>query len=308
MLILLINLKRRPDRLAFMHNQMQALGLSFERIEAIDGKLEDVGPDTPLITATERACALSHRKAWQRFSESGESHCLILEDDVLISPLAKHIIENWRGLPNGAEIVRLETALLRTLLGPGRRCGIRGHKAHRLRSRQYGSAAYVVTRAFAERALRDIPEFVEPVDDILFQPRSPSYFPNVTYQIRPGVCLQAEAYETGQGTALARSDLETCRAKRMPPPDLSIGPRPGPEIKAKRSIPEKCVREVIRWGRRSRKLAKFFHAHFIIRRVWMDMTFTGTIHPAVEAALALSGNKHPTQQSVQKTSIPEANR
>ena len=94
MLVLLINLARRPDRLAFVRNQLDALEIAFERIDAIDGKAVNVGPGTDLISPVERACALSHRAAWTRFLETDESHCLILEDDVLISPQARWFIED----------------------------------------------------------------------------------------------------------------------------------------------------------------------------------------------------------------------
>ena len=107
MQILLINLSRRPDRLAFMRAQFDQLGLPFERIDAIDGKVVDVGPGTDLISPVELACALSHRKAWAHFLDSGENFCLILEDDVLIVPQAKHLIDDPSHLPLDAEIVRL---------------------------------------------------------------------------------------------------------------------------------------------------------------------------------------------------------
>ena len=38
MKIFVINLARRPERMAFMERQFASLGLSFERVEAIDGE------------------------------------------------------------------------------------------------------------------------------------------------------------------------------------------------------------------------------------------------------------------------------
>ncbi|MFG1280092.1 glycosyltransferase family 25 protein [Xanthobacter autotrophicus] len=280
MQILLINLARRPDRLAFMRSQLDALGLAFERIEAVDGRQEDVGPGTDLVTPVEIACALSHRKAWLRLLDSGDSHCLVLEDDVLIAPGAKLLLDNPRGLPRDADIVRLETTLERTLLGFGQRCGLPAHKVHRLYSRQRGTAAYIITRAFAERAVRDLTTFGEPIDDILFVVDSPGHFPSIRYQIRPGLCLQADLYAPARKSLLAASDLDTDRKIRWVPP------KPVSRIKTKYSFSKKCLRELNRWWRRSRATANTLHQYVIVGRIWRDVPFIGTVLPAAAAALA----------------------
>lgn len=293
MLVLLINLARRPDRLAFVRNQLDALEIAFERIDAIDGRAVDLGPGTDLITPVERACALSHLKAWTRFLASGESHCLVLEDDVLIAPQTKRFVEDPRSFPKGAEILRLETRLQHSVLGRGRRCGPPGFKAHPLLSRHHGCAAYIITRAFAERALRDLTDFAEPVDEVLFEVTSPNYYPNASYQLRPGVCLQAELYEPAQSTSISRSDLEMDRCVRIPRRE------PAPQVKVKRSVPEKCLREVARWWRRSRAKAEFLHARFIVGRVLRDVPFAGGTLPAAAAALSVSGSEQAVQPEVQ---------
>ncbi|MCG5235044.1 glycosyltransferase family 25 protein [Xanthobacter oligotrophicus] len=293
MLVLLINLARRPDHLAFVRNQLDALGIAFERIDAIDGRAVDVGPGTDLISPVERACALSHRKAWMRFLDSDASHCLILEDDVLIAPQMKRFVEDPRAFPAGTEILRLETRLQECVLGRGRRCGPPGFRAHPLLSRHHGCAGYIITRAFAERAVRDLTAFVEPVDEVLFEPKSPNYYPNVSFQLRPGVCLQAELYEPAQSTAIARSDLEMDRRVRFPRHE------PAPRIRVQRSLPEKCLREAARWWRRTKAKAEFLHARFIVGRVLRDVPFAGGTLPAAAAALSVSGSEQALQPEVQ---------
>lgn len=293
MLVLLINLARRPDRLAFVRNQLDALGIAFERIDAIDGKAVDLGPGTKLITPVERACALSHRKAWTRFLASDESHCLVLEDDVLVSPQTKCFVDDPQSFPKGMEILRLETRLQLSELGRGRRCGPPGFKAHRLLSRHHGCAAYIITRAFAERAVRDLTTFAEPVDEVLFEVKSPNYYPNASYQLRPGVCLQAELYEPAQSTAISKSDLEMDRCVRFSRRE------PVPRIRIQRSFPEKCLREVARWWRRSRAKAEFLHARFIVGRAWRDVPFAGGTLPTAAAALSVSGSEQAVQPEVQ---------
>ena len=305
MLILVINLARRPDRLAFVRSQLDALGIAFERIDAIDGKAMDLGPGTDLMTPVEHACALSHRKAWLRFLASDESHCLILEDDVFVAPQTKQVIEDPRGLPKSVEILRLETRLHPSLLGRGRRRGPPGFKAHPLLSTHHGSAAYIINRAFAERAVNHSIAFVEPLDDVLFNLTSSSYLPSITYQMRPGLCVQADLYEPAKGTAISRSDLETERDIRKSQLEPS---HPHVAMKRKRSFPEKCLREVGRWWRKIRTTAEFLHVRFIVGRAWRDIPFAGRILPVAAAALAYPGSEQGAQPEVQALSIQATGR
>ena len=96
MKVYLINLDRREDRLAAVDQQLQSLGMDYERIPAVDGSLNDYRP--PKIfnsflysinfkkrpVDTEVACAQSHRCAWYAFLQSDSDCALILEDDVVI--------------------------------------------------------------------------------------------------------------------------------------------------------------------------------------------------------------------------------
>ena len=99
--IFVINLDRRPDRLAHMTKQLE--GYSWTRESAVDGKdfsLKDLRgagwyPDMtwrdPLLkrhlTTTEIACFMSHYNCWKHIVDSGKPG-IIFEDDVeLIRPL-----------------------------------------------------------------------------------------------------------------------------------------------------------------------------------------------------------------------------
>ena len=292
MLILLINLARRPDRLAFMSSQLETLGLAFERIDAVDGQVLDLGIGTSRITPGEYACALSHRRAWERFLASGEQFCLVLEDDALIAPEAKPLIENQRAFPPRAEILRLEATPQHSMLGRARSCGSSGVKAHRLHSKQHGTAAYVITRAFAERALRDLVDFAAPIDVVMFDLASRNYYPSITYQVRPGLCLQAEFYAPEHATGLAMSDLDKWRDPGPPPP------KPERPAKVKRSFLGKCLRETVRWGHRFRALAEFHYTRVIVGRVWRDVPFIGTVLPVAAAALASTETRRPNKPAL----------
>jgi glycosyl transferase family 25 len=94
--IYVINLDRRPDRMAAMDAQMRRLGLAYRRTAAIDG----ADPDAEVARVdqwrfvlnqkkrpvrSELACAGSHRKVWQDFLNSDAELALVLEDDVTIA-------------------------------------------------------------------------------------------------------------------------------------------------------------------------------------------------------------------------------
>ena len=91
MRIYLINLGRRPDRLAAMQAQAAGLGLPLDRVEAVDARLVEpalldrwfaAGGPLGEIPRGDKACLLSHRLAWQEFLASGDDHAVFLEDDV----------------------------------------------------------------------------------------------------------------------------------------------------------------------------------------------------------------------------------
>lgn len=91
--VYLINLDRSPDRLANAVKNLNRVGLSFERISAVDGtKLDMKNIDSfavreaveknSWITQAVIGCAISHYLAYDKFIASGGEWALILEDDV----------------------------------------------------------------------------------------------------------------------------------------------------------------------------------------------------------------------------------
>lgn len=274
MLILLINLARRPDRLEFMRSQLDALGLACERIEAIDGEGQTGGPLTPSFTGAERACAMSHRSAWQRFLATGEDHCLILEDDVILAPALPTFLGGFRGIPEGGDILRLETQLVRTRMAPPRAGTLDGFATHRVYSVHTGCGAYILSRDFATRAVRDLTDFDAPLDYILFDPQWPSFYPNTFHQLRPALCIQTNLHAPTRDATIGASDLQPFREMRF-----RLNPKP------QRSFLVKCGREVGRWLRRTRAFARRM-AEFPTRpSFWYEVPFAGTILPAAMAIL-----------------------
>ena len=213
--IYLINLERRPDRLAAMTARAEGLGLALERVEAVDAAT--VEPDTldrwfedggPLgeIPRGDKACLLSHRLAWQTFLAGSDGHAVFLEDDVVLSPAAGALLAGDSWIPAGAPVVKLEhygpkgQRVLLTGLKPVPN----GFQVGRMLSRHTGAAAYILSRPAAELLLSQR-RFDLPVDHLLFNPNNSALFARLApLQLLPAVARQEQFVG-------AKSDIEGTR-------------------------------------------------------------------------------------------------
>lgn len=93
--IFLVNLDRNPERLAFMDEQLQRLGIGYERISAVDGRklsrrekrsqvnyLRSFFAVDRMLLDGEIGCALSHLKIYRRMWDDDLECAVVLEDDV----------------------------------------------------------------------------------------------------------------------------------------------------------------------------------------------------------------------------------
>jgi glycosyl transferase, family 25 len=197
----LINLARRPDRLAAM--ERQAAGLTLERVEALDARtaepaeldrwFEKGGP-LGEIPRGDKACLLSHRRAWEMFLATSDRHAVFLEDDVRLSPAARVLLSDDGWIPADAAVVKLEhygPKGQRVLLNKMR--AVRsGFQLGQMLSRHTGAAAYVLSRSAAELLLRET-RFDLPVDHLLFNPNNSRLFTQLSpWQLVPAVARQEE--------------------------------------------------------------------------------------------------------------------
>jgi glycosyl transferase family 25 len=215
MRIYLINLARRPDRLAVMTAQAGRLGLGLERVEACDAAstpparldrwFEASGPlgEIPL---GDKACLLSHRAAWELFLASGDAHAVFLEDDVRLSKVAAAMLASDQWIPHGVGVVKLEhygPPGQRVLLADRRAVG-EDFALGRMLSRHTGAAAYILTREAAQLLLAQT-RFDLPVDHLLFNPNNSDLFAQLSpWQLLPAIARQEQFVG-------AKSDIETTR-------------------------------------------------------------------------------------------------
>ena len=206
MRIYLINLARRPDRLAAM--QGEAAGLTLTRVEAVDAATVDAGAvdgwfapndvkgGAPLgeIPRGDKCCLLSHRRAWEIFVASGDALAVFLEDDVRLSPSAGALLTSDCWIPAGAEVIKLEhygPLGQRVLLANLRRVG-EDFAMGAMLSRHTGAAAYILSRGAAQALLGEA-RFNLPVDHLLFNPNNSSLFMSLApWQLVPAIARQKE--------------------------------------------------------------------------------------------------------------------
>lgn len=198
----MINLARRRDRLNAMVAQMKRLGLSFERIPAFDA--HDVGdgflaahfsPSGPLgtIPKGDQCCSLSHRRAWSAFLLSGDTHAVILEDDVVLDAAASALLRDDSWIPDDVDVLKLEhfgPARQRVLVGAAREI-LPGRRIARIHSRHTGAAAYIMSRRAVRQLLSVQAKWSVPVDHLLFNPNvSPTAIALRPCQILPAIARQ----------------------------------------------------------------------------------------------------------------------
>ena len=85
LLIQVINLEKRPDRLALISADLHKAGLSFITQVAVDG--QTVESSSKFLSKAEVGCFKSHVNSMRRQVETGAPFSLILEDDAALSPV-----------------------------------------------------------------------------------------------------------------------------------------------------------------------------------------------------------------------------
>ncbi len=215
MRLYLINLDRRPDRLAAMTAQAGHLGLALTRIPAMDARAIDpaeldrwFAPEGPLgeIPRGDKACLLSHRRAWEAFLATNDSHAVVLEDDVRLSPAAGVWLASDAWVPAGIGLIKLEhygptgqrvllTDFRSLSLPPSRQAAMavgEGFRLARILSRHTGAAAYLISRPVAELLMART-RFNLPVDHLMFNPNNSRLFARLMpFQLLPAIARQQE--------------------------------------------------------------------------------------------------------------------
>lgn len=119
--IWVLNLKPDTERLAFMTKQLNALGLPFTVVEALDG--DRLSESDWKLYSEDRArkfsgrelvrgevgCALSHARMWERIVREDIPEAMIFEDDVHIGAAFPALLARRNRLPPDWELVNFST-------------------------------------------------------------------------------------------------------------------------------------------------------------------------------------------------------
>lgn len=226
-----INLKLRTDRAERIGRVFGDLGIDYQRVDAvpaaeIGAELHRTwtrpGHDRP-IGVGHVACFLSHMRAWQAIAAAPHRYGVVFEDDVIVAPDLVDLLSRDDWIPDGADVVKLETKVTRETRIDRRISGACGQrKVHRLRGKHLGAAGYILARQTAARLLQaDLPKY--PVDRVLFHETEGYLAQFNIHQVVPGLCIQ--------GSVLAR--LEKRSPEREFVSDIAyltrsdrVGPKP----------------------------------------------------------------------------------
>jgi glycosyl transferase family 25 len=215
----LINLDRAPARLAFISRRLQALGIPYSRLSAVDGSAMPEKDRTAFIASRPRdgrtwsagqvGCFMSHVKAWEKIAEGLEPYGVIIEDDVHVSDEAPAFLKSSNWIPADADIVRLESTGQWLKLGKTS-SRIDDRAVRRVRSTAWGAGAYVLSKSAALKLLAVEPKLHSPVDDFLFNFKSSAVAKGLTvYQVAPALVEQDKFIANQSASKGFGSDIET---------------------------------------------------------------------------------------------------
>jgi len=194
MKIFVINLDRAPQRLERMASLFGELGLDFTRVPAVDGReLADRQARKGMyyeLGNGEIGCFLSHIKCWDIAAKADGEYAAIFEDDVHFGAGARELLVDTSWIPADADVVKLETTLVRTLVDRGSAARAGDRAVRRLLDTHPGTGAYIVSRKGARKLLELSADFADPVDQFMFNPVSVAWNALTIYQVDPAICVQ----------------------------------------------------------------------------------------------------------------------
>lgn len=197
-----LNLDRHKKRLDNMAAQLNGIGLTWERVAAIDAQqaneeeldeyVDAVGP-IPRMGAAARAVTAGHFIIWKKFLETDAPIAFVLEDDVRISESFPQFVKVVAGYSNDVDIFnfnrqdskRANKKLAVSKIDPLFNDVFEGRP---LIGMDCGTSGYMITRSAAERLCHQIRRTNAPIDHLLFNPNVSSISRSVRiYQAFPAV-------------------------------------------------------------------------------------------------------------------------
>ena len=204
--VFVINLDRRPDRWRMISDSLGRIGVSAQRISAIDA--ESMTDQDKSMHLGEKACVLSHCKALHAFLATDHPAALILEDDVELASDVTALLGGKDWWPVGAKLLKLDNPGEKPrLMGPARGRTPTSRGLHRVALSQAGGGAYLLDRQAAATVLDACKMPFLPIDVLLFDLRRSK----TARQLRPLQIVPAMGIHDHEG-----SDIEPWRQAAGP--------------------------------------------------------------------------------------------
>jgi len=194
---LVINMESAEARREFQSQQLNALGISFEMVEAV--LTSDISKEQWLthiydwqrpLRHQELACLLSHIKCWKEVVQRQEP-CLILEDDAYLSKQVPSILNELEQSKEALDHVTLETRKRKKLLFKRSSLQWDGFQLVRLVKDKTGAAAYVLYPSGARKLLEHFERHGAGLADALIADLGRLR----SYQVQPAVAVQLDCCE-----------------------------------------------------------------------------------------------------------------
>jgi len=171
-LIQVINLARRPDRLAMVSSSLKRAGLAAETLIAVDGQLENF--QSEFLSKGEIAVWKSHINAMKKLVNEDAQFSLILEDDATLgSEVNERFLLEIKELMERNQLDLLQIGYVESFYSPSLRSGLLEYLIALLRNRgtkdpsgyrfvhgdfRAGAHAYLVNSRLAEAISTSVPE------------------------------------------------------------------------------------------------------------------------------------------------------
>ena len=189
LLILVINLESRKDRLKRMEDRLS--GHNFMRVSATtvaDLDRAFLNSESKL-SPPEIACTKSHINALKVFLDTKYESCIILEDDIILGSYFSKFTSSFHHFPDNTFVVKLETHLNKFCYNK-MSSTINGLKFNRIQSFHHGAAAYATSRKGANLIVNELYKLDCPVDDVIFERMVIGKSRGIALQLNPACCIQ----------------------------------------------------------------------------------------------------------------------
>ena len=127
--VYVLSLRRNKMRRRRIQNHLEDLGLSFDWVDAVDGRKLSSSQKNAYLSNERRSfapgpmsdgaigCLLSHRLAWQRIISNTESAALIIEDDAVLQAETKAALHHIEMLAGRFDMIHLHHTVKKPLFG-----------------------------------------------------------------------------------------------------------------------------------------------------------------------------------------------